>query len=90
MKLDLMKVVQGILTAVHVVEKIKEVKGPAKLQAVIDSTPEMIAVIEANLSKDVLNDAQVVTAETNLINAYIAFQRTVDAVKLAKGTGLPV
>lgn len=90
MKLDLMKIVQGILTAVHVVEKIKNAKGSEKLQAVIDSTPEMIQVIEANLSKDVLNDAQVVTAETNLINAYIAFQRTVDAVKLAKGTGLPV
>jgi hypothetical protein len=90
MKFDLMKVVSGIMTAVHVVEKIKGAKGPDKLDAVIESTPDIIGDIELNVGKDVLNDPSVVSAERNLISAYISFQNAVRDVQHGKGTMQPV
>lgn len=90
MKIDILKVVNGIMTAMAVVEKIKGASGAAKVDAVIDSTPDVIAAIELGIGKDILADERVVSAERNMIAGIIAFNNAVRDVKAAKGTLQPV
>ena len=86
MKLDILKVVNLILAATHVVEKIKGASGPQRADAVIESTPAILSAVEDVIDRDVLNDARVVSAERNLLSAYVAFQNAVRDVKAAKVT----
>jgi hypothetical protein len=88
---DFLKVAQVIMGVVHVVEKIKGAKsGPEKLQAALDSTPDMIQAVEAGVGKDILNDASVLAAEAAFISAYVSLQNAIRKAKDAKGTGAPV
>ncbi len=89
MKLDILKLAEGIMTAIHVVEKINGAKGIEKADAVINSTPDMIGVLEGALSKDVLNDERVISAERNFVTAYVALQNTIRDVKAAKVKDTP-
>lgn len=90
MKFDILKVAQAIMAAMHVVEKIKGASGKQKAQVVIDSIPEMLAVVEAGLGRDVLEDARVVSARDNFIAAYKSLSNAIEDVKGAKVEKPPV
>ncbi len=90
MSFDFIKVVGAISKAMAIVEKIRSAKGKEKAQAVADALPDMIETVEAGISRDVLNDAAVMSARDNLISAIKSFSNAVDAAKQAKGTGTPV
>lgn len=90
MKIDLGKILGIIGTAMQVVNNVKSANGKDKLDAVVASTPALIASLEAGIDKDILNDPKVIEAESSMISAIKSFANAVDAAKHLKGTGLPV
>lgn len=89
MKFDLGKVVGAIIKGMTVVQAIKDAKGPDKLDAVIQQTPNLLDAIESGIGRDVLNDPKVIEAEGAMISAIKNFHNSVEAAKQSKGTGLP-
>jgi hypothetical protein len=88
-----LKLVPYIGVAINTIEAvaatIKELKGPAKKEAVLNAITKGIPIAENFLDKDVLNDPKVVEAVGDYIDAYVALQNAIAASKQVKGTGEP-
>jgi hypothetical protein len=73
---------------VAMVQHIKGAKGADKKQAVIDSLPGGIGLIELGAGKDVLNDTAIMQLVSALVDAEAAALKARDALRqglLAKG-----
>lgn len=82
---NVFKMVPLIITAVTAVEKlVTDKKGDAKKEAAVDMVRTLLPLIEGTIGKDLLDDTQVQTAVRNAIDAIVALENTVDAVKKAK------
>lgn len=75
-----------ILQGIHAVESIKDAKGPDKLNAVVQSTTDLLPMVESSIGKDIANDPAVISAEQNFITAYVSLQNAIRDAKQAKGT----
>lgn len=89
-----LKLVPYIGVAINAIElaasTIKELKGPAKKQAVLDAVTKGLPIVENLIDKDVVNDPKVVEATGNYIDAYVALQNAIKATREAKGPGTPI
>lgn len=80
-----MKLAPLVVAAVNGVERIvKNASGKEKQDAAVDLVGSMLEAIEGLASKDLLNDVQVQLALRNAIDAVVALQNTIAAVKLLK------
>jgi len=86
MKIDILKLAQGIMAVMHVVQNIKNAKGAEKADAVVEGTPDILQAVESNIDKDVLNDAKVIETERALITAYHDFHAAIEAAQSARVT----
>jgi len=89
-----LKLVPYIGVAINTIEMvastIKELRGPAKKQAVLDAVTKGLPIVENLIDRDVVNDSKVVEAVGDFIDAYVSLQNAIAAVKASKGTGEPV
>lgn len=82
--INILKLANGIMAVMHVIQNIKAAKGEDKAEAVVAGTPDILAAIESNIDKDVLNDANVVQMERKFITAYADFHDAIEAARAAK------
>lgn len=75
-------VIGGIQAIEHLITGIK---GKDKQDAVVQFTQDALAMIEGAAGKDVLDDAEVIEAERDFINAYVHLQNVIAAAKAKKG-----
>lgn len=79
------RVAPYIVAAVSAVEKfLKGAKGKEKQDAALDMIGTFVLAAEGAVGKDLLDDTQVQIAARNAIDAFVAFQNTVAAVKAAR------
>jgi len=82
---QIVKLVPLIVTAVKAVESLTTgKKGKEKQEAAVDMVRDLLPLIEGYVGADVFDDAQVQAAVREAIDAVVALQNTVEAVKKAK------
>jgi len=88
MSFDWAKVFNALIAGVGIANKIGKGKtGPEKLQIALDSSAEIIDVLEAGVDKDLFNDPAIEALKVNAVEAIHALQKGLEAAKQAKGTG---
>lgn len=73
-----------VIAAVNAVEKFVAGKGQAKQDAAVDMVKTMLQAAEGTAGKDLLNDPDVERATRHAIDAVVALQNTIAAVKASK------
>lgn len=82
---NVLKWVTAAFKMAAIVEKVRGAKGgKEKLEAVIESTDDMLDAIETGLERDILVNEKVDAAKRNLISAYVSFQNAVRDAKAAR------
>lgn len=87
----IVKIVPLIVAAVQAVESLLTNKhGKDKQDAALNMVKSLLPLIEEFVGKDLLDDAQVQVAVRSAIDAIVALQNTVEAVRKAKNVLVPV
>ena len=84
MKIDFIKLVSGIATAMSFVNKLKAAKGMEKADAVVAGTPDLIQALELNLDRDILVEEAVVAAERQMIAGIKNFYNAYETARSAR------
>ena len=82
---NILKLVPVIVAAVQAVETLlTNKKGKEKQDAAVDMVRTLLPLVEGYVGQDLLDDAQVQLAVRAAIDAVVALQNTVDAVRKSR------
>lgn len=75
------KLMPIIVQAVGIAERFKDLKGKDKEDIAVDLVRDLIPLVEASISRDLLDDEEVQAAVREMMRAAVATMNVVNAVK---------